>query len=111
MGSDKARQAGSDHCDQATEKTSLRLLEFPSREHDGEMDVKMEKSGRVMLATPGIAGIGPVLGTSDWERGYTFHPPNIYPKPADCIAIARLLRETADEIEEEYTPVRRDESV
>jgi hypothetical protein len=55
--------------------------------------------------------IGPVLGTSDWERGYTFDPPSIHPKPADCIAIARLLRETADEIEEEYTPVRRDATI
>ena len=44
-------------------------------------------------------------------RDYTFDPPEIRPKPEGCIAIVQLLRQTADEIEEEYTPVRRDATI
>ena len=55
--------------------------------------------------------IGPVLGTSDSGRDYTFDPPEIRPKPEGCIAIVQLLRQTADEIEEEYTPVLRDATI
>ena len=49
--------------------------------------------------------IGPVLGTGEWEINSKFAPGL---KPGDYVAVVQMLRQVADEIEAEHTPVRRD---
>lgn len=57
--------------------------------------------------------IGPIVGTDEWESNFKLRysctkkfVPGL--KAEDYLAVVQMLRQVADEIEEEYTPVRRD---
>ena len=57
--------------------------------------------------------IGPVVGTGEWESNVLLRysctktfAPNL--RDEDYLAIVQMLRQVADEIEAEHTPVRRD---
>lgn len=51
--------------------------------------------------------VGPVLGLDEWESNYKLRfAPDL--KPEDYIAVVQMLRQVADLIEEEHTPILRD---